>query len=50
MHGPRLLSTIAITAVVLSTFVSEKDSMAVATGKAAVEKKLELVLKRLKSH
>ncbi len=48
MHRPGILSTIAITAVVLSTFVSEKDAMAVATGKAAVEKKLELVLKRLK--
>ena len=48
MHRPGILSTVAITAVILSTLISEKDAMASTGAKADVEKKLELVLERLK--
>ena len=57
MHRPGILSTIAITAVILSTFISERDAMAATGGKEDVENKpaperlnrrLELVLERLK--
>ncbi len=48
MHRPGILSTIAITAVILSSFISERDAMAATGGKEDVKNKLEAVLERLK--